>query len=406
MMDFKAPGPGTWNLETTHFCGASPRYATPLFVEGLRRGFSEGMVTYGMPAKELNTQIVNGFAYARQIMLAEPEVPPTKPPPGWLMYIMTRIHPAFRERNRNALRAIKERTWEKELAEWDECKPDSIARNLTLANVDIKSMSDEALIDHIVACRNNLAEMYYRHHKWSITATYPIGRYLHITTRTEKVTPGEAIALLKGSTPVSKGAFAEELAVLARALADAGATTDSLSAVAPAAFVGHLQSLGEQVADALNNYLKYVGQMLVSGYTTAENTVNETPTIIKTRVINALKPEVSDASAIAATEALTEDVRARLPEHERAAFDEALAAARCINRLRDERGIYNDIWGAGIMRTAILEANRRLIEKGTLPAGELAIEADHDELMVSCTAKTPSAVKNCSHAGTGGRTQK
>jgi pyruvate,water dikinase len=49
--------------------------------------------------------------------------------------------------------------------------------------------------------------------------------------------------------------------------------------------------------------------------------------------------------------------------------------------MRDERGIYNDIWGAGISRCAILEAGRRLLEEGVLSNAELSLDSSHDELI-------------------------
>ena len=52
-----------------------------------------------------------------------------------------------------------------------------------------------------------------------------------------------------------------------------------------------------------------------------------------------------------------------------------------VNRMRDERGIYNDIWGAGISRCAILEAGRRLFEEDILSNAELSLDASHEELI-------------------------
>lgn len=40
------------------------------------------------------------------------------------------------------------------------------------------------------------------------------------------------------------------------------------------------------------------------------------------------------------------------------------AEARSINRLRDERGLFNDLWASGIARRAILSAGRRLALQG------------------------------------------
>jgi len=49
-------------------------------------------------------------------------------------------------------------------------------------------------------------------------------------------------------------------------------------------------------------------------------------------------------------------------------------------RLRDERGLYGDIWAAGIMRLGVLEAGRRLVAAGRLERAELLLDAGWDEI--------------------------
>src|SRR6185503_14784911 len=94
-----------------------------------------------------------------------------------------------------------------------------------------------------------------------------------------------------------------------------------------------------------------------------------------------------------AEDASATKVRDRVPAAHREAFDEMLGHARQINRLRDERGVYNDVWGTGIARQGILEAGRRLVEAGRIDDAELAIEASHAELVTALrgTASLSSA---------------
>jgi hypothetical protein len=60
------------------------------------------------------------------------------------------------------------------------------------------------------------------------------------------------------------------------------------------------------------------------------------------------------------------EVRAQVPAAHQNAFDELLGEARLTYRLRDERGVYSDIWAAGIMRRAALAAGRRVAGRGRL----------------------------------------
>jgi len=73
-------------------------------------------------------------------------------------------------------------------------------------------------------------------------------------------------------------------------------------------------------------------------------------------------------------------IRARVPAEHLAEFDDRLHEARLANRLRDERATYSDGWAVGLARRALLEAGRRLTERGVLADHEHAVDADAAEL--------------------------
>jgi pyruvate,water dikinase len=49
-------------------------------------------------------------------------------------------------------------------------------------------------------------------------------------------------------------------------------------------------------------------------------------------------------------------------------------------RLRDERGVYSDIWASGLMRRAALEAGSRLAERGVIAEPAHIVDANIDEM--------------------------
>jgi rifampicin phosphotransferase len=98
-------------------------------------------------------------------------------------------------------------------------------------------------------------------------------------------------------------------------------------------------------------------------------------------VKNLFEGSADKANRAAEFEKRRDELRARVPADSRSRFDDLLEESRFIHRLRDERGMYNDLWGMGLARRAILEAGRRLKENGVLPEAELAINASHDELV-------------------------
>jgi rifampicin phosphotransferase len=79
-------------------------------------------------------------------------------------------------------------------------------------------------------------------------------------------------------------------------------------------------------------------------------------------------------------EAAVADIRSKVPEQHRAEFDELLGEARLTYRLRDERGVFSDIWASGLMRRAVLEGGRRVAERGQIHEPVHLIDAGFDEM--------------------------
>jgi pyruvate,water dikinase len=86
------------------------------------------------------------------------------------------------------------------------------------------------------------------------------------------------------------------------------------------------------------------------------------------------------------------DIRSQVPDENRAQFDELLGEARLMYRLRDERGVFSDIWASGIMRRAVMSAGRRVADKGRVHDAEHFVDADFGEMCALLTgANDPSA---------------
>ncbi len=74
------------------------------------------------------------------------------------------------------------------------------------------------------------------------------------------------------------------------------------------------------------------------------------------------------------------EVRAKVPEEHREEFDGLLDEARLMSRIRDERGVFSDIWASGIMRRAALAGGRRAAAAGRIDDPEHFIDASFDEM--------------------------
>jgi phosphoenolpyruvate synthase/pyruvate phosphate dikinase len=121
-----------------------------------------------------------------------------------------------------------------------------------------------------------------------------------------------------------------------------------------------------------------VGYRLVSGVDVAEKYALEMPEMLLKTIFEGSADKTNRAAEF---EKGRDELRAKVPADGRSSFDELLEESRLIHRLRDERGMYNDSWGTGLARRAVLEAGRRLEEKGVLPDASLAINATHDEIV-------------------------
>ena len=374
---FTAPGPGVWELEQTHFSKPATRYTGETFPLALERGFGEGTKRYGLLLDTLRLRTVNDFIYGQFRPVGAPEGA-KGPPPKLIFQIITRLHPAIRSRVAACPEVFATKLWRQDIDRWDrEIKPDSIARNAGLQRTSVASLGDGEFVAHLESVRENAREMVYRHHIFTIPSSFPTGHFLVEAQRMTGLSSGEILGLLKGCAPISRGVAVDELAALATALRASGRDLGQLRALAPEAALAELRAASGDVGPAVERFLDTVGYRMFSGYDVSERYALEMPAMLVRIILTA----AATTARQEAQDQRLDRVRARVPAAERPLFDELLEEARFTHRLRDERGMYNDLWGTGLARRALLEAGRRLVANGVLPNAELAVNATHDELL-------------------------
>ena len=145
----------------------------------------------------------------------------------------------------------------------------------------------------------------------------------------------------------------------------------------PAQVLARLRSLGGEIGAAVSGYLDLVGNRLIDGFDIAEPTALELPDAL----LRAMRIAVSgEAQAASDVDARIAEVRAQVPAEHQAEFDELLGEARLTYRLRDERGVFSDIWASGIMRRAALAAGRRVASRGRISTPQHMLDASLDEM--------------------------
>ena len=386
-VEFRPPGPGSWELEQTHFSRPATRYMSTLVAEPLARGFGEGTRRYGLLLDTLRMRFVNDFCYGKFAAVGAPDNA-SGPPPRPIFMLLTWFHPAIRRRIATGTDVIAKKLWREDLRRWDEeYKPDSIARNRKLQNTVIAALSDAEFVAYLEDVRANVVEMIYRHHVFTIPCAFPVGHFLSEVQRWTGLPSGEVLGVLKGAAPISRGIGAAPLEQLRTAIAASGITAEGVRGRPAVQVLDDLKST-RAVAEPLQAYLDEVAYRLVSGYDISDKYALEMPEML----VGAIFGAVDTADRQADFERRRAALRAKVPEAHRAQFDESLEEARFIHRLRDERGMYNDSWGVGLARRAVLEAGRRLTASGVLPDAALAISASHEEIISLMTGGTQPGV--------------
>lgn len=373
---FTPPGKGPWELETTHATRPMTALAQAAFMAGFPKGFAEGTARYGVLLSHLEPGFSQGFFYNQPVAVGAP-AGATGPPPKLVLQLLSRIHPEMRRRHQAAERAIREKLWRADLAEWDEVdKPAAIEAHREIQRVDVSALSDAELADHVDRCAQHAIDAAYLHHKYTIPACLPVGDFLAGAIAWTGASVGELMTLLRGRSAISRGFAAEELEAAAKALTTSDSARTILAAARdPEGILADL-SAHPEVGTEVSAYLDAVRWRCV-GYDLGEKAAGELPDMIvealRTTLAGAWTTTPDDDTALKA-------LRDRVPPEHREDFDDRLAEVRLVYRLRDERGVYSDGWAVGLGRRALLEAGRRLTARGLLDDPEHAVDLQAAEV--------------------------
>jgi phosphohistidine swiveling domain-containing protein len=352
-----------------HFPRPMTRYWSETHPAAFKRGFREFTRYYGMLLDTLEMQYLGGFAYKTLRPVPDEEVP---------------------ERLRRAEEVFEQKLWRDQLRDWDErIKPASIAAHQELQAVDPEALSDEELVAHLTRCRDHHAEMIYQHMRHTGGTILPTGDFLAHVGDWTGLPPAELLGLLRGTAPVSAGASSELERLIAAVRDDPEAGRLLESDDDPARALHALRSLDGEAGSAAGAYLDLVGYRLLDGFDISERYALELPDALLRAIRVAVEGRQTEASDV---EERIAEVRNRVPEEHRAEFDELLGEARLTYRLRDERGVFSDIWACGLLRRAVLAGGRRLADRGRIHDAEHLVDAGFDEMRALLSgANGPSA---------------
>ena len=210
-------------------------------------------------------------------------------------------------------------------------------------------------------------------------AMVAIGDLLAHASDWTDVPPAELLSMMRGAAPVSAGASDELQGMIAAINGDPAARQLLESDGDPGQVLDQLRGLDSDAGRAVSAYLDLIGYRLLDGFDISGRYALELPDALL-RAIRATVDAGGDDTTDAEVEAKVAEVRAKVPEEHRAEFDDLLGEARLMYRIRDERGVYSDIWASGIMRRAAIAGGRRVAPRGAVHDPEHFIDAGFDEM--------------------------
>ena len=353
---FEAPGPGSWDLDSLHFPRPVTAYWAQMHPEPFALGYGDMTAYYGAPIQTRHTAYVNGFCYGQM----EPIAPES-----------------FPERVQRVTEVFDHHLWRDSAREWQEVrKPASIKANREIQAVDPDQLDDQALVEHLRRCRDNHIAMIRQHMAFTGTAVISPGDFLVHAREWTGLPSVKLLGLMRGASTVSGGTSAQHSALVAAYRADAAARQELDSAEDPGALLERLRREPGATGQALDDYLNFVGYRLLDGFDISNHCALELPDVL----LRSIRTAIDEADRVSDLDQQVTEVRSHVPEEHREEYDALLEEARVGYSVRDERGVYGDVWASGLMRRAALAAGRRLAERGRLHDAEHFVFADIDEM--------------------------
>jgi pyruvate,water dikinase len=351
--DFDPPGPGFWQLDRSHFPGGTTPIARELVGTAVEDVYRREWANIGIPAETLSIKFVNGFWYSRMRPLIFPDRPIGKQPPFILLWLVARLHPEFRRREKAAKRFSEDSQVSEVINAWkEEGRPSLVAKNLDFQDINLQDLDDFALGVHLASLIAHLRETLDEHFRLHCYDLGPIGRFL-VEGSDWGIPSHQLLSLLAGASPSTSEPL-QALKAISKEVNRSGISPSSLE---------ELAGISDAISDKLDNYLRFHGSVLYAGYDIDSPTLKESPEIILATIRASEKLTTSETHE---HETAANSVRSKVPSEDHEHFDVLLSRARVAMDLRDDNGPITAEWPCGLLRLGMLEAGLRLKHVGRI----------------------------------------
>ncbi len=375
---WRAGPPACWELDATHFPRPVTCFWADVFPRHFGAGYRESARRCAVLLDRIEWKAFARYMYMAPVPIGAPRLAAARTPPRPLLRLYLRTHPELRRRVAASRTLFERRPWRADLASWDEeMKPAALVRQHGLMATDPDTLGPSDLVAYLDACEDNLARLLEVRGRYTVSSLLPVGDFLVHAADSTGMPQERLVALMRGSSPLS--ARLPELQRLLDALARVGHAEQLLAGDDAAETLRALGDRRDELGESARAWTALAGHQILGGYDIGERYAMEMPE----QLLSSLRAAAGDGRSLRAPtdgDDVLAELRAATPAGAQGQLDELLAEARLAYRLRDERGLYGDLWAAGVMRRAVLGAGRQLAGRGRVADPEHAVEAASAEL--------------------------
>jgi phosphohistidine swiveling domain-containing protein len=367
--------PGDWTKDDFHQPAPLSPFGRAALSEQVLKVIPLVFAEFGVLVDRVDAALIGGWVYSQMIPVGAP--PPGRrgrrgragPPPGWLLRILMRLHPAIRRRTTAARQAIESDLPMTVIRRWnDEWRPEHQEDTDRSLTVDLGSMSDQELAGQL----DHRMEVVRRPEHVMVAMAYFVLVYELAEVCRELLgwDTAKMLALLQGLSTTSTEP-ARQLASLAHLARSKPAIVKLLGSIDEAT-PARLASVDAEFARAFERYVKANGHRAIT-YDVIDPTLAEMPHRLLRLVGDQLALEFSpDHAAQEAAQRrgqAADEARSLLESHpdaERERFERALARAGEAYPAWEDRVWHTQSIQTALLRYVALETGRRLVDRGQL----------------------------------------
>jgi pyruvate,water dikinase len=384
------PPSGYWIRESDHF----PDPLSPLFrttiIPRHEKAITETMEEYSILIDGVQFREIGGWLYNRVVPLGGKELPP---PPKWLqpiiMPLIIRLIPSMRKRVRGLVEVYRSDLIVKNIDIWyDKWKPNNIERIKQFKSVELKSISDKKLVQHLEQLLTFMSGNSKIHARLT-GADFLVADFVLTAKRIIGWDERKSLELLSGLS-IRTTEPTKRLGELAQIAKNDPAILELLENI-NIETVDKIYYINGDFAKAFDEYMNEFGGRTLT-FDLSKETLDERPKLVLKLVNDQLKNNYNFESEAALLEKKREKISTEAKKalskknsEQREEFELALKKAERVYPVREDHEYYLHNAPLALLRKTFLEIGYRLARLGYIEKTEDIFFLELEELLPAFT---------------------